>query len=124
MQLTLTPQHPYVSQKQAAVPPFTAPEEFCKACHVSSREQFDQMYKRSIEDPEGFWGDIANEFHWEKKARPLVLPCLPLCVRCMGHQRVVAGRDIDETRATAAGRACTDAAPCLAWRVDIHQAGH
>ena len=54
-------------QKHAAVPPFTAPEEFRKACHVGSREQYDEMYKRSIEDPEGFWGDIADQFHWEKK---------------------------------------------------------
>ncbi len=65
------------------MPPFTAPEEFRKACQVSSREQYDEMYKRSIEDPEGFWGDIANDFHWEKKARPLVFHCLPLCVRCI-----------------------------------------
>lgn len=55
------------STKHAAVPPWTPPEELAKACHVSSREQYDEMYKRSIEDPEGFWGDIANEFHWEKK---------------------------------------------------------
>ena len=29
-----------------------------------SREQYDAMYKRSVEDPAGFWGDIAKEFHW------------------------------------------------------------
>lgn len=31
--------------------------------------QYDEMYKRSIEDPNGFWGDIAKEFHWEKQVR-------------------------------------------------------
>ena len=25
------------------------------------------MYKRSIADPAGFWGDIAQEFTWTKK---------------------------------------------------------
>jgi acetyl-CoA synthetase len=57
-------------QRHAAVPPYTAPEEFRKECHVSSREQYDEMYKRSIEDPEGFWGNVAEEFHWEKKWEP------------------------------------------------------
>lgn len=49
------------------MPPWTPPEDFRSACHVSSKEQYDEMYKRSIEHPEGFWGDIANQFHWEKK---------------------------------------------------------
>lgn len=34
---------------------------------VESREQYDAMYKRSIEDPEGFWSDIAKDFYWEKE---------------------------------------------------------
>lgn len=25
------------------------------------------MYKQSIEDPSRFWGNIASEFHWERK---------------------------------------------------------
>jgi hypothetical protein len=25
------------------------------------------MYARSIEDPDGFWAEIASEFHWDKK---------------------------------------------------------
>ena len=25
------------------------------------------MYDRSIADPEGFWGEVAEEFHWFKK---------------------------------------------------------
>ena len=30
--------------------------------------QYQQMYKRSIEDPQGFWGDLADEFvDWFKK---------------------------------------------------------
>ena len=31
-------------------------------------DQYQQMYRRSIEDPEGFWGDLADEFvDWFKK---------------------------------------------------------
>ena len=32
------------------------------------------MYKQSLEDPSTFWGNIASEFHWERKwdtSRPI-----------------------------------------------------
>ena len=33
--------------------------------HISSREQYEAMYSRSIADPAGFWRDIAvANFHW------------------------------------------------------------
>jgi len=31
---------------------------------VKSRAEYDTLYKRSIDDPVGFWSDIAREFHW------------------------------------------------------------
>src|SRR5689334_22126726 len=34
---------------------------------INSLEQYHSEYKRSIEDPEGFWGDIASQFLWRKK---------------------------------------------------------
>ena len=33
---------------------------------ISSLEQYNADYKRSVEDPEGFWGDIASQFYWRK----------------------------------------------------------
>src|SRR5438045_322422 len=30
-------------------------------------EGYDRAYSRSIEDPEGFWGDAAEQVHWDKK---------------------------------------------------------
>ncbi len=36
--------------------------------HVSSMEQYEAMYKRSVEDPEGFWAEQAEEhLYWHKK---------------------------------------------------------
>ena len=32
--------------------------------HVKNMDQYREMYKRSVVDPEGFWGEIANNFHW------------------------------------------------------------
>ena len=42
-------------------------KEFAENAHVKSMEQYEQMYKRSIEDPEGFWADVAREMHWFKE---------------------------------------------------------
>jgi propionyl-CoA synthetase len=29
--------------------------------------RYQEMYRRSLEDPEGFWGEAAEAIHWEKK---------------------------------------------------------
>ena len=29
------------------------------------------MYKRSIEDPDGVWSDVAKDFYWEKQVYSL-----------------------------------------------------
>ena len=34
---------------------------------IASLAQYHEDYKRSIEDPEGFWGNIAENFQWRKK---------------------------------------------------------
>ena len=34
---------------------------------VTSLEQYHQDYKKSVEDPEGFWASVANHFYWRKK---------------------------------------------------------
>ncbi len=41
-------------------------EEAIAKAHINA-EQYEEMYKRSIEDPEGFWGDIAEGFEWKEK---------------------------------------------------------
>jgi acetyl-CoA synthetase len=46
---------------------FPPTAEFVANAHINSREQYDSMYKESIEDPEAFWGNIAEEFVWKKK---------------------------------------------------------
>ncbi len=41
--------------------------EFKKQAYISSREEYEKMYKKSIEDPEAFWGEMAEELDWFKK---------------------------------------------------------
>jgi acetyl-CoA synthetase len=55
---------PTGNQSGAVFPPSP---EFAEKAHVKSMDQYREMYQRSIDDPEGFWGEIAEQFHWEKK---------------------------------------------------------
>lgn len=34
---------------------------------IKSFDQYKEDYKRSVEDPEGFWSDVAKHFKWHKK---------------------------------------------------------
>ncbi len=34
---------------------------------INSLEQYHSAYKKSVDDPEGFWGDVAASFYWRKK---------------------------------------------------------
>jgi len=54
-----------VMEKSVEIKP---PAEFSKKAHIKSIEQYDEMYRRSIEDPEGFWSEMAEEHvDWFKK---------------------------------------------------------
>ena len=46
---------------------FPPPPEFSKQAHVKSREQYERMYRESIDNPEAFWGRAAEELHWFKR---------------------------------------------------------
>ena len=35
--------------------------------HLKNMDEYNAMYKKSIEDPEGFWSGVAEDFHWFSK---------------------------------------------------------
>ncbi|MBC8216194.1 MAG: acetate--CoA ligase [Candidatus Marinimicrobia bacterium] len=41
--------------------------EFSKGAWISDLDQYRKLYDRSIQDPEGFWGEIAERITWTKK---------------------------------------------------------
>ena len=43
---------------------FAAPAEFAAKAHVKSLEQYEAMYRRSVDEPEEFWGEAAGELEW------------------------------------------------------------
>ena len=56
-----------MAEKQAVGKTFPPPADFAANAHVSSFDQYQEMYDRSISDPEGFWGEIAEQFVWKEK---------------------------------------------------------
>jgi acetyl-CoA synthetase len=46
---------------------FECPEAFSRQAHIKSLEQYERLYRESVEQPEEFWGGIAEELHWFKK---------------------------------------------------------
>jgi len=46
---------------------FNPPAEFSRRAHIKSLDEYRRMYDRSINDPEGFWGEIAGGFFWKQK---------------------------------------------------------
>jgi acetyl-CoA synthetase len=46
---------------------FPPPPEFSAHAHIKSMEEYDRLYKQSIEDPETFWAGVAKDLHWFKR---------------------------------------------------------
>ncbi|RMG01343.1 MAG: acetate--CoA ligase [Nitrospirae bacterium] len=47
---------------------FPPPEEFSKKAYIKSMAEYEEIYRRSVEDPEGFWAEMAEEhLTWYKK---------------------------------------------------------
>jgi acetyl-CoA synthetase len=43
---------------------FPPPAEFAAKAHVKSLEEYETLYRRSIQDPQNFWAEVARELHW------------------------------------------------------------
>jgi acetyl-CoA synthetase len=46
---------------------FECPPSFSEKAHVKTLEAYEHLYKESVEQPEKFWGRVAEELHWFKK---------------------------------------------------------
>lgn len=51
-------------------PPPPPPQGYDRPPLVGSREEYEAMWRRSVEDPNGFWAEMASQFTWAKKVRP------------------------------------------------------
>ena len=85
---------------------FPPSHEFSSRAHIKSLEQYEEMYRKSIEDPEIFWAGVANELHWFRKWDRVLDWDLPWAKWCVGGKinlsyncldRHVAGANRDKT---------------------------
>ena len=53
-----------VSQEGQKIPPR---KEFSEKAHIKSLQEYDKIYRRSVDEPEAFWTEIAQQLHWYKK---------------------------------------------------------
>lgn len=46
---------------------FPPPEKFRKEAHIQNLDQYRAVYQKSMDDPEGFWGETAEQLDWYRK---------------------------------------------------------
>jgi acetyl-CoA synthetase len=46
---------------------FEPPPEFRRAAHIGSQQDYERIYRESVEQPEQFWARVAEELHWFRK---------------------------------------------------------
>ena len=46
---------------------FPPPKSFSEKAQIKSLDEYRRMYRESIDNPDKFWGDAANQLHWFKK---------------------------------------------------------
>ena len=44
---------------------FAPPKRVQQNAHIRSMDQYREMHTRSVNDPAGFWGEIADTFYWK-----------------------------------------------------------
>ena len=44
---------------------FPPPASFSASAHVKSMAEYEAHYNKAKDDPEGFWGEIGKELHWD-----------------------------------------------------------
>ncbi|MGA2276059.1 MAG: acetate--CoA ligase [Terracidiphilus sp.] len=57
---------------------FPPPPEFSAAAHIQSLQEYETLYKKSIDDPEDFWTEVAKDLHWFKPWEKVLEWKLPL----------------------------------------------
>ena len=83
---------------------FPPPAEFAAKAHIRSLAEYEEIYKRSVEDPEAFWADAARELHWFTPwtrvldwnlpwAKWFVGGKINLCYNCIDRHALGAKRD-------------------------------
>ena len=83
---------------------FPPSPQFSQKAHIKSLEEYEALYKQSIEDPENFWAGMARDLHWFRTwdkvlewdlpwAKWFVGGKLNLCYNCVDRHALGERRD-------------------------------
>ncbi|MCG3181803.1 MAG: Acetyl-coenzyme A synthetase [Phycisphaerae bacterium] len=81
---------------------FPPPAGFSADAHVKSLAEYEKLYRRSIDDPDGFWGEAAGKLHWFRKWDRVVEWDLPYAKWFVGAKTNISYNCLD--RQVAQGR--------------------
>lgn len=89
---------------------FPPPPSFAERARVQSLEQYEAMYRRSVEEPDAFWAEAAGELEW-------FAPWTSVCEGAMGHARWFSGGKLNLCHNCVDRHAATERAgkPALIW---------
>ena len=83
---------------------FAPAAAFTEKAHIKSLEEYKAKYDKSLNDPEGFWGDGAEELHWFKKwDKVLDDTDAPYYKWYVGGQTNIAGKSLEYWARARAG---------------------
>lgn len=85
---------PYIDSILKEKRVFYPSDEFCRKSHIKSVGEYSKIYKKSIENPEGFWAENALQLKWFKKWEVILRNdtgffkwfeggCLNVCHNCL-----------------------------------------
>ena len=74
---------------------FPPPAGFTQNAHINSLEQYQRLYRQSLDDPNTFWGNAASELNWYQKWNKVLEWNLPYARWFAGGQTNMAVNCLD-----------------------------
>src|SRR5947207_1332436 len=74
---------------------FPPPDEFSRHAHVPDRARYDALYRWSVDDPEGFWREMAGRLRWMTPFKRVLDWQLPFAQWFVGGRLNIADNCLD-----------------------------
>jgi acetyl-CoA synthetase len=80
---------------------FPPPKEFSAKAHIKSMQDYEELYRKAEQDPEGFWALMAKDLHWFKPWEKVLEWTPPFAKWFVGGQTNIAYNCLDRHLTTA-----------------------
>ena len=83
---------------------FHPSEEFSSKARIGSMEEYEKLWQKAADDPEAFWGELAQELHWFKPFEKVLEWNEPFAKWFVGGQTNVSYNCLDKHLGTATAK--------------------